>query len=662
MKKQNFSKRLCILLSVAMLFCSFSTVISAESDEKISEVHLEINKPLSGWKLHDPDVFDFNYYFFKTPDEESWMYTYYDEYDSYLTGDIIHNGIRWFEDRGAGFKRDVKKTDTFAAGKTYGVTVTVQACDGYMFTNGTEAYINGNKADSVKIVQGINTCTITYVFPECRTTGDTIYIKDFDEPRAGARPDITASAGGVGFYVNGDILWRNETDDKTMDSTEMFEAEKEYTATFFIRADDAQGYTFPRDEYDCPLNMQAKINGMPVEICDIETKNGLSIMIEKTYVIDKVIDSVDISYIDIPQAGQKPDMVGDINSDGCEYSITEGTDTIYWVEYDGLVDHRMGADDTFKEGKTYGMRFCLFAESGYAFRLNDDDEVDVHATVNGKDAQVVSSAGNTYCEFEWRYTVPISFDHVDITNIAVPEAGGNAIREATVSQSQYCDVTEVIWVEMNEEDAHIYDIHTFSPGKQYCVQIALQARDGYVFYTADGYQEITATVNGKEALVYGSHSDTEAVIGYTFDALPQQNTQLLLKSGSSFVVNHTQKTVVIGKKTTSATVKENIENENFKLLNNKGEDASAEEFIGTNSRIQLTNAGGTVLDEYTVIVRYDADGDGNVQAADARLALRHSVKLELLTGVYLVAADIDGGGVSASDARSILRNSVGLSD
>ena len=57
----------------------------------------------------------------------------------------------------------------------------------------------------------------------------------------------------------------------------------------------------------------------------------------------------------------------------------------------------------------------------------------------------------------------------------------------------------------------------------------------------------------------------------------------------------------------------------------------------------------------------DVDGDGNVTAADARLALRASVGLEELTDAQKNAADIDGdGNITAADARSILRKSVGL--
>ena len=59
----------------------------------------------------------------------------------------------------------------------------------------------------------------------------------------------------------------------------------------------------------------------------------------------------------------------------------------------------------------------------------------------------------------------------------------------------------------------------------------------------------------------------------------------------------------------------------------------------------------------------DADGNGIIEASDARLALRCSVKLEVFTPEQIVTCDMDKDGrVDAADARKILRLSVGLTD
>ena len=55
----------------------------------------------------------------------------------------------------------------------------------------------------------------------------------------------------------------------------------------------------------------------------------------------------------------------------------------------------------------------------------------------------------------------------------------------------------------------------------------------------------------------------------------------------------------------------------------------------------------------------DLNGNGVVAAADARKALRASVKLETLTPQQILVADVDPNpGVTAADARLILRASV----
>ena len=68
---------------------------------------------------------------------------------------------------------------------------------------------------------------------------------------------------------------------------------------------------------------------------------------------------------------------------------------------------------------------------------------------------------------------------------------------------------------------------------------------------------------------------------------------------------------------------------------------------------------------YTAIVMGDTDGDGEITASDARIALRIAVGLEDNWTEYATACYVDnewGGGVTAAQARLILRGAVGLED
>ena len=59
----------------------------------------------------------------------------------------------------------------------------------------------------------------------------------------------------------------------------------------------------------------------------------------------------------------------------------------------------------------------------------------------------------------------------------------------------------------------------------------------------------------------------------------------------------------------------------------------------------------------------DVNGDGKVQADDARWALRAAVELEILTKAQAFRADADfDGEVTPADSRLILRATVGLQD
>lgn len=76
------------------------------------------------------------------------------------------------------------------------------------------------------------------------------------------------------------------------------------------------------------------------------------------------------------------------------------------------------------------------------------------------------------------------------------------------------------------------------------------------------------------------------------------------------------------------------------------------------SLLVLLAAGMTV--SASALAFGDVDGDGQLLAADARLTLRASVNLTVLSAAQKKAADADADGlISAADARSLLRLCVG---
>ena len=142
---------------------------------------------------------------------------------------------------------------------------------------------------------------------------------------------------------------------------------------------------------------------------------------------------------------------------------------------------------------------------------------------------------------------------------------------------------------------------------------------------------------------------------------PADNGQLEVKGEGGIVTDFENKISQIGKEVTIETLSSMIENENFAIVDKNGNTIADNAFVGTGSKIQILAEDGSVLNEYTIVVPTDIDGNGKTTAADARLALRSAAKLDTLEGVYFTAADVTGDGkVNASDARKILRISAGL--
>lgn len=70
---------------------------------------------------------------------------------------------------------------------------------------------------------------------------------------------------------------------------------------------------------------------------------------------------------------------------------------------------------------------------------------------------------------------------------------------------------------------------------------------------------------------------------------------------------------------------------------------------------------GYIADKIRICVANDVDCDAKITAADARLALRYSAKLESLLTTQVNAADVNKDGkITSADARLILRKAAGL--
>lgn len=92
-----------------------------------------------------------------------------------------------------------------------------------------------------------------------------------------------------------------------------------------------------------------------------------------------------------------------------------------------------------------------------------------------------------------------------------------------------------------------------------------------------------------------------------------------------------------------------------------GNDNTAVTEAETGTEVESAVEVESEIESEASIVIGDVNGDGEITAKDARLALRISAKLDVPTAVQKAAADVNGDGdVTAKDARSILRVSAKL--
>jgi len=129
-------------------------------------------------------------------------------------------------------------------------------------------------------------------------------------------------------------------------------------------------------------------------------------------------------------------------------------------------------------------------------------------------------------------------------------------------------------------------------------------------------------------------------------------SELQLKPESKLILDNENKTVIITPENTSG----------MKISEFKDQFTAEITVSKTDDKLIVNGGKFTFGDtEYTVIVKGDVNCDGKITAADARIMLRISAKLDAATDVQFAAADINSDSkVTAAEARNILRFSAKL--
>ncbi len=241
--------------SYSNLYVAAACVFDCDSAAQIKKIELTgIDAPISG----------------KAPD---YSFTGDTGYENNGRNDAYYkDGMCWSEVDSSYIRSD--GTQAFLPGKAYQLDIRIKAKEGYEFANNSygnvsiTATVNGKSAS---VSGNNNEILVTYTFP---ATGNIaiskVGVTDIDAPVTGQSPNYTVSYSNTNYGAadyndkstkNG-ISWYNETDKKTMSTSDTFEAGKTYTVQVTIWAND--GYEF---QYKSgAVNVAGTVNGKSAEI------------------------------------------------------------------------------------------------------------------------------------------------------------------------------------------------------------------------------------------------------------------------------------------------------------------------------------------------------------------------------------------------------------
>lgn len=188
------------------------------------------------------------------------------------------------------------------------------------------------------------------------------------------RPAIFSYQASKGVTLEDNkIEWWNDTDKEDMKNGDMFEKGKTYIAFFNMTAKDGYNFTVDKDDY---TTVTATVNHKEAIVQQLSGQNPvkkLRVYVKYFNIQEKTpLTSVDITDLDKPVAGEKPDYNVSVSSNA---TVTD----IIWREE----GRKMQSGDVFQYSRQYTVYIYIEPDSGYTFK-GDSRNVEI----NGSKAQV----------------------------------------------------------------------------------------------------------------------------------------------------------------------------------------------------------------------------------------------------------------------------------
>ena len=354
-------KILSIILIAIMLFSIVPTTAFAATEINIVTVK-DILEPLDGFK---PDLSG-------TPGHSSKYSVKKVEWTEY------DDEMEW--------QRDLTANNTFVKGNYYFVFVTLEAKDGYVFSNNITATVNGAQANKYAPRDNGKTIQIYYCFPLCKKNIARVDLTIVN-PVVGKTPTFakvntdeyeSKNKSGISNQTNG-VSWTNQSSGVNLTVSNPFKANTKYTVKYYLVAKE-----------NCWFNgTKYYINGKQVSV--ISSNAGMTeVVVGLTDLIPgdgkKSIDAVELT-VTAPKDGEKPNYT---KIDGTGYYSDNGlSGTSTKIYKNGIAFYKSassyispGTTETFKGGTEYIVKVSLTPKDGYKFGSS------VNAKINGKTATV----------------------------------------------------------------------------------------------------------------------------------------------------------------------------------------------------------------------------------------------------------------------------------
>ena len=412
------------------------------------------------------------------------------------------------------------------AGQTYEVIIQISPKSGYYVGGYTVGLINGSQC----AIDGSNlNRAFTVSAPPTQIYSVEV---ELDAPVPGAKPDFNAVCGDRSYtlstyfddddsynYTENGVQWIDATTQKVMDADDTFTVGHTYQA--FIHLKKNGNYEFYYDYGRVPPVAVTAYGAKSVRTAKAYERDPFE-EIDLIFDFDcdyRTVSSVSVTGLDAPKDGKTPDYSVDLGGDDYTFKTTSASNP-FVVNGVNWYDETTGTDLTrsakFVAGHTYTATAYLVPNDGSKFGGS------VRGTINGNTA-TVSGQG---AEIQVKYSFTLGTNKITtvaVEGLSAPATGKAPGYIAIVKGAGYSLKARndsyykngIAWSEMESSDLPTSGA-LFEGGKQYQVTIYLTAEDGYEF----DVNNLQATVNGKNAEVYGGDKNEVVVIYYFTETTP----------------------------------------------------------------------------------------------------------------------------------------------